>query len=88
MGKHRVGDSVVITLEVANCMIHVENRLPTRDKIEPLKQYYLTQGDTPWNPSSFSGQVSHTFYLQVIDNEQKNSLKIRSDSYYFDPSGA
>jgi hypothetical protein len=39
----------------------------------------LTQGDTPWNPSSFSDQVAGKFYQQVIDNEQKNSLNTKSD---------
>jgi hypothetical protein len=64
----------------------------------------LTQGDTPWNPSSFSDQVADKFYQQVIDNEQKNSLNTKSDYSsdikvdlieqdipkfsYFDPSDA
>jgi hypothetical protein len=39
----------------------------------------LTQGDTPWNPSSFSDQVVETFYQQVINNEQNNSLHTKSD---------
>jgi hypothetical protein len=32
----------------------------------------LTQGDTPWNPSSFSDQVAGKFYQQVIDNCDTN----------------
>jgi hypothetical protein len=64
----------------------------------------LTQGDTPWNPSSFFDQVADKFYQQVIDNEQKNSLNNKSDISsdikvdlveqdipkfsYFDPSDA
>jgi hypothetical protein len=64
----------------------------------------LTQGDTPWNPSSFSNQVADKFYQQVIDNEQKYSLNTKSDNSseikvdlvertipklsYFDPSDA
>jgi hypothetical protein len=40
----------------------------------------LTQGDTPWNPSSFSDQVADKFYQQVIDNEQKNSFNTKSDN--------
>jgi hypothetical protein len=64
----------------------------------------LTQGDTPWNPSSFSDQVADKCSQQVIDNEQKNSLNTKSDYSsdnnvdlveqdipklsYFDPSGA
>jgi hypothetical protein len=39
----------------------------------------LIQGDTPWNPSSFSDQVADKFYQQVIDNEQKSSLNTKSD---------
>jgi hypothetical protein len=39
----------------------------------------LTQGDTPWNPSSFSDQVSDKFYQHVIDHEQKNILNSKSD---------
>jgi hypothetical protein len=41
----------------------------------------LTQGDTPWNPSSFSDQVADKFYHQVIDNKQnnKNSWNTKSD---------
>jgi hypothetical protein len=39
----------------------------------------LIQGDTPWNPSSFSDQVADKFYQQVIDNEQKNSLNTKYD---------
>jgi hypothetical protein len=27
----------------------------------------LTQGDTPWNPSSFSDKVADKFHQQVID---------------------
>jgi hypothetical protein len=64
----------------------------------------LTQGDTPWNPSSFSDQVVDKFYQQIIDKEQKNSLNTKSEDYsdikielfeqdipklsYFDPSDA
>jgi hypothetical protein len=64
----------------------------------------LTQGDTPWNHSSFSDQVADKFYQQVIDNEQKNSLNTKSGHSsdikvelveqgipklsYFDPSDA
>jgi hypothetical protein len=64
----------------------------------------LTQGDTPWNPSSFSDQVADKFNQQIIDNEQKNNLNTKSDHSsdikvdlveqgirklsYFDPSDA
>jgi hypothetical protein len=40
----------------------------------------LTQGDTPWNPSSFSDQVADKFYQQVIDNEQKNKSSLNTNS--------
>jgi hypothetical protein len=39
----------------------------------------LTQGDTPWNPSSFSDQVADKFYQHAIDNEQHNSLNTKFD---------
>jgi hypothetical protein len=74
-----VGSSLVIPLELAGCMIHFKLRLPTTEEINSLKQYCLTHGDTPWNPSSFSDQVADRFYQQVIDNERKNSLNTKSD---------
>jgi hypothetical protein len=64
----------------------------------------LTQGDTPWNPSSFSDQVADKFYQQIIHNGKMNSFNTKSDyssnnkvdiveqAYsklsYFDPSDA
>jgi hypothetical protein len=85
-------------------MIHFKHRLSTTEEINSLKQYCLTQGDIPCNPSSFSGQVADKLYQQVIDNEQKNSLNTKSDYSsnikvdlveqdipklsYFDPSDA
>jgi hypothetical protein len=75
-----VGSSVVIPLELAGYMIHFKHRLPTTEEmINSLKQYCLMQGDTPWNPSSFSDQVADKFYQQIIDNDQKNTLNIKSD---------
>jgi hypothetical protein len=74
-----VGSSLVVPLELAGCMIHFKHRLPTTEEINSLKQYCLTQGDTPWNPSSFSDQVSDKVYQQVIDNEQKSSLNTICD---------
>jgi hypothetical protein len=53
-----VGSSLVVPLELAVCMIHFKYRLPTTEKINSLKQYCLTQGDTPCNPSLFSDQVA------------------------------
>jgi hypothetical protein len=99
-----VGSSIVIPLELAGCMIHFKHRLPTTEEVNSLKHYCLTQGDTPWNPLSFSDQVVDKFNQQVIDNQQKNSLNTKSDSSsdikldlvkqvipklsYFDPSDA
>jgi hypothetical protein len=99
-----VGSSFVIPLKLAGCMIHFKHRLPSTEEINSLKQYCLTQGDTPWNPSSFSDQVADKFYQQVIDNERKNILNTKSDNSsdikvdlveqdiprlsYFDPSDA
>jgi hypothetical protein len=68
-----------VPLELVGCMIYFKHRLPTTEEINSLKQYCLTQGDTPWNPSSFSDQVADKFYQQLIDNEQKNSLNTKSD---------
>jgi hypothetical protein len=75
-----VGSSLIIPLEFAGCMIHFKHRLPITEEINSLKQYCLTQGDTPWNQSSFSDQVVDKLYQQIIDNGQKNSLNIKS--YY------
>jgi hypothetical protein len=99
-----VGSSLVISLELAGCMIHLKQSSPTAEEFNSLKQYCLTQGDTPWNPSSFSGQVIDTFYHWIIDNEQNISLNTKYDNSsdikvdlveqdipklsYFDPSDA
>jgi hypothetical protein len=57
------GSDVLTTpLDLAECMIHSRHRLPTTEEISTLKQYYLTQGDAQWNPSSFSDQVVDKFY--------------------------
>jgi hypothetical protein len=74
-----VGSSLLILLEIAGCKIHFKHRLITTEEINSLKKYCLTQGDTPWNPSSFSDQVADKFYQQVIDNEQENILNTKSD---------
>jgi hypothetical protein len=44
-----VGSSLVMPLELAGCMIHFKHRLTNTEEINSLKQYCLTQGDTPWN---------------------------------------
>jgi hypothetical protein len=61
-----IGNSLVITLELAGCMINFKHRLPTTEEINSLKQYCLTQGDTPWNPSSFSDQVADRFIKRSL----------------------
>jgi hypothetical protein len=77
-----VGSSLVIPLELAGCMIHFKHRLPTTEEINSLNQYFLTQGDTPWNPSSFSDQVADMFYQQDIHNEQKNKNILNTKANY------
>jgi hypothetical protein len=47
-------------------MIHFKQILPTIEEVNSLKQYCLTQGDTPWNPSSFSDQDADKFYQQTL----------------------
>jgi hypothetical protein len=74
-----VGNSLVALLELADFMIHFNHQLPTIVEINSFKQYCLTQGNIPWNLSSFSDQNEYKFYQQVIDNEQKNSLNTKSD---------
>jgi hypothetical protein len=45
-----VGSPLVVTLELAGSMIHFKHRLPTTEEINSVKQYCLTQQDTPLNP--------------------------------------
>jgi hypothetical protein len=66
-GNHH--NDITIPLELAGCMVHFKHRLPTKEEFTSLWQYCLTQGDTPWNLSSFSDQVAVVFYRQVIDTE-------------------
>jgi hypothetical protein len=54
---------ITISLELAGCMVHFKYRLPTKEELTSHKQYCLTQGDTPWTPTSFSGQVADVFYI-------------------------
>jgi hypothetical protein len=57
-------DSDILTfpLDLAVCMVHFKHRLPTVEVLSSLKQYCLTYGDTPWNPSSFSDHLADKFY--------------------------
>jgi hypothetical protein len=59
-------------------MIHFLKLFHTTQEVNSLQQYFLAQGDTPWNPSSFSDQVADKFHQQVIDNEQQNNLNTKS----------
>jgi hypothetical protein len=77
-------DDITIPLELAGCMVHFIHRFPTKGEIMPLQQYCLTQGDTPWNPSSFSDQVADVYYKQVIDTESYNANSMKLCPY--DPS--
>jgi hypothetical protein len=52
------GNSLVLPLELAGCIINFKHRLPTTEEFSSLKQYCLTKGDTPWNQLSFSDQVA------------------------------
>jgi hypothetical protein len=71
---HSDSDSDVLTmsLDLAGCMVHFKHRLPTAKEIASLKQYCLTQGDVPWNPTSFSDQMADKFYHQIIETENYN----------------
>jgi hypothetical protein len=72
-------DEFVMTLGLKGFMVHFKQRSTTTEEVNSLKQYCLTQGDTPWNPSSFSDQFADKLYQQVINNEQKNNLNTKSD---------
>jgi hypothetical protein len=64
---------ITIPLDLAGCMVPLKHRLPTQEEFTSLKQYYLTQGDTPWNSSSFSHQVADKYDKQVIDTDFNNA---------------
>jgi hypothetical protein len=81
-------DLLVISSYLAGCMVHFRHRLPTSEEITSLKQYSLTQGNAPWNPSSFSDQAAGKLHQQVIDTENHNAMKevTHPRSTLFDPS--
>ena len=66
-------ESLTVPLELAGCMVQFKHRIRTSEEVESLKQYCLTQGETPWNPSSFSDQVADKFYQQVIAHEKHDA---------------
>jgi hypothetical protein len=57
-----VGSSIVVPLELVGCMSQFIHQLPTTEEINSLEQYCLTQGNTPWNLSSFSDQDADKVY--------------------------
>ena len=61
-------ESISVPLVLAGCMVHFKHRIPTSEEVGSLKQYCLSQGETPWNPSLFSDQVADKFYQQVCLN--------------------
>jgi hypothetical protein len=73
------GDSLAITKEIADRIVHFKQRLPTTEEVNPLVQYCLKYGDTPWTLSSFSDQDVDKFHQHIIDNEQSNNLNTKSD---------
>jgi hypothetical protein len=83
-------DILTIPLDLAGCMVHFKHRLSTTEDMSSLKQYFLTHGDTPWNPSSFSDQIADKFYQRVIDTESYNTCldpTTRSQALsFYDPS--
>jgi hypothetical protein len=40
-------ESVTVPFKVSGCMVNFEKRLPIIEEVESLKQYCLTQSDTP-----------------------------------------
>jgi hypothetical protein len=86
--KDNNNDLITITLDLSGCMMHFKHRLPTVEEITSLKQYCLTQGETPWNPSSFSDQVADKLYQQVIEAENHNVINKESHLKlsFFNPS--
>jgi hypothetical protein len=66
-GQSTNQDDITIPLDLAGCMINFRHRLPTKEEFSSLKQLCLTQGDNPWDPSSFSDQVADKFHKQVLN---------------------
>ena len=77
-------DDINIPLDLAGCMIHFRHQFPTKEEVSSLKQFCWTQGDSPWNPSSFCDQIAGKFYKQVVVtvSYNANSLKL----FPYDPS--
>jgi hypothetical protein len=62
-------DALTIPLDLSRYVTYFRHKMPKTDKISIRKKYYLAQFDALWNPSSFSDQVTDTFYQQVIYTE-------------------
>jgi hypothetical protein len=67
------GESLVVPLELASCMIQFKHRLPNDEGVKSLKQYCLTRGESPWNPLAFSDQVVDKYHRKVLDEKQVNT---------------
>jgi hypothetical protein len=75
------GESHSVPLELASCMIHPKHRLPNDEEVKSREQYYLTNGESPWNPLVFSDQVVDKYYhLNYLDEKQVNiDLKSKNE---------
>ena len=81
-------ESLTEPLVLAGCIVHFEHRIPTSEEVVSLKQYCLTQSETPWNPSSFSDQVADKFSQKVIAHDTCNSnLKSKLTPSFHSDSG-
>jgi hypothetical protein len=59
-------DDITIPLDLSACMVNFKHRFPTKEDFKSLQQYCLTQGDTSWNPSTFTAQVADVFYNKSL----------------------
>jgi hypothetical protein len=66
-------ESLVVPLELSNCMIHFKHRLPNDQEVKSLKQYCLTRGDSTWNPLAFSDQVVNMNHRKALDEKKKKA---------------
>jgi hypothetical protein len=66
-----VDSSLLVSLKLADCVAHFKHRSPTTEEVNSFKQYCLTQGDTPWNLSSFSDQFENIFINSSLIMNQR-----------------
>jgi hypothetical protein len=57
-------------------MIHFKHQLPDTEAVNSLKQYCLTQGNTPYNPSSLSDQVGDS---SLLPEKLNTRIALKSD---------